>query len=250
MADNSKIEWTNTTWNPVTGCSKISEGCRYCYAERMACRLNKMGNRRYLNGFNVTLHHDLIDRPYEWQKSRFIFVNSMSDLFHEDVPFDFIYKVFNTMANTEQHIYQVLTKRSHRLLELSDRLPWKDNIWIGVSVENNDVIHRIQDIKKVPAKIKFLSCEPLIGEIKPTNLSSIDWVIVGGESGPNARPMKEAWVEGIYQMCKDYDVPFFFKQWGGVQKWKTGRLFHNKQFNEMPHMLSQYDNPVPQLVHS
>lgn len=234
MAGSSSIEWTEATWNPVTGCNKVSQGCKHCYAERMAKRLQAMGNSRYANGFNVTLHYDLIEAPYSWKKPRKVFVNSMSDLFHEDVPFKFIEKVFATMANTPQHTYQILTKRTKRLSKLAERLIWTNNIWIGTSVENEDVLERIANLRKVPAKIRFLSCEPLIGPLENINLDGIHWVIVGGESGPGARPMEAEWVRSIRDQCLSQQVAFFFKQWGGVQKHRYGRILDNETYDDYP----------------
>jgi protein gp37 len=234
MGVNSKIEWTESTWNPVTGCSKISPGCKYCYAERMATRLKAMGQANYAGGFNVTTHEHALETPLRWKKPSMIFVNSMSDLFHEMVPFDFIAKVFDVMNRASWHQFQVLTKRSERLRNSAPRLPWSDNIWVGVSVENADFVHRIDDLNSVPASIRFVSFEPLIGHVGRIDLSHIDWAIVGGESGPNARPMKKAWVEKIRAQCHEFDVPFFFKQWGGVNKKKAGRLLDGRTWNEMP----------------
>lgn len=234
MSGNSSIEWTEATWNPVTGCSKVSQGCKHCYAERMAKRLVAMGNPRYVNGFKVTLHHDLINLPYKWAKPRKVFVNSMSDLFHEEVPLDFIQKVFNTMNDTPRHTYQILTKRAARLAELAPYLNWGPNIWMGVSVENEDVIDRIDYLKEVPAAVRFLSCEPLLGPLNSMNLTDIHWVIVGGESGPGARPIEEEWVWDIKLNCERNNVPFFFKQWGGVQKHRNGRLLHGELYEEYP----------------
>ena len=236
MAGNSSIEWTEVTWNPVTGCNKVSKGCKNCYAERMAKRLKAMGSQRYENGFNITLHYDLIELPYHWKKPRKIFVNSMSDLFHEDVPLDFIKQVFNTMVETPHHTYQILTKRSNRLSELAEHLPWEKNIWIGTSVENEEVTFRINDLRKVPAYVRFLSCEPLIGPLDTLNLMDIHWVIVGGESGPGARQMNAEWVRSIRDQCKKQNVPFFFKQWGGVQKHRFGRELDNKTYDEYPNV--------------
>lgn len=234
MAGSSNIEWTEATWNPVTGCTKVSEGCRHCYAERMAKRLVAMKNPRYINGFNVTLHDDLIETPLKWSKPKRIFVNSMSDLFHEDVPLEFIQKVFDTMNKAHWHTFQILTKRSERLAELSRHLNWTPNIWIGVSVENEKVMNRIKDLKSVPAFIRFLSCEPLLGPLKNMNLEGIHWVIVGGESGPGARLMKSEWAKDIRNQCKEQNVAFFFKQWGGVQKHRNGRTLDNKTYDEFP----------------
>jgi protein gp37 len=184
MADNSKIEWTEATWNPVTGCSKISDGCKNCYAERLASRLRVMGSARYRNGFDITLHADLLEMPKRWRKPRVVFVNSMSDLFHDQVPLEFIQRVFDTMQNCPQHTFQVLTKRTARLRAIADKLPWPKNVWMGVSVENAAVMHRIDDLRAVPAAVRFLSCEPLLGPMQDLSLESIHWVIVGGESGP------------------------------------------------------------------
>lgn len=234
MATNSRIEWTEFTWNPVTGCSKISEGCRHCYAERMARRLKAMGNARYAHGFKVTLHDDLVDLPRRMRSPRLIFVNSMSDLFHEQVPTDFIRRVFDTMRASPQHTFQVLTKRSRRLRELAPELPWARHVWIGVSVEDSRVLSRTDDLRAVPAQVRFLSCEPLIGPLEALPLAGISWVIVGGESGPGARPMQTAWVESIRRQCRDARVRFFFKQWGGVRKDRTGRVLNGTTYDEMP----------------
>jgi protein gp37 len=238
MAGNTSIEWTEATWNPVTGCTKVSEGCRNCYALRMAKRLHAMGNPRYANGFNVTLHPDLVDLPRSWKKPRKIFVNSMSDLFHKDVPLKFIQKVFHTMNETPQHTYQVLTKRPERLLELSPFLSFTPNIWVGTSVEDVKATSRIDLLRDVPAYVRFLSCEPLIGPLDNLNLQNIHWVIVGGESGPGARPMKEEWALSIRDQCKVQNVAFFFKQWGGVQKHKYGRVLDNQIYDEYPQYYS------------
>ena len=234
MPTKTKIEWTETTWNPVTGCTKISSGCKKCYAERMAKRLHAMGHKRYKRGFEVTLHEDLIYQPLKWMKPRIIFVNSMSDLFHEKIPFSFIEKVFDSMAQCPQHIYQVLTKRSERLLELAPRLNWKENIWMGVSIEDENVKHRLEHLRQVPAFIRFLSCEPLLGPLDQLNLDGIHWVIVGGESGPGARPMNPLWVESILSQCQEQNVRFFFKQWGGVWKKRAGRILNGKIYSELP----------------
>ncbi len=231
---NTRIEWTETTWNPTTGCSKISEGCSNCYAERMAFRLNAMGSEKYRNNFRLTLHPELIDEPKGWKTPRTIFVNSMSDLFHELIPFEFIQKVFQTMNECPQHTFQVLTKRAQKLFEYDDRLHWTKNIWMGVTVESKLHVNRIEALRHSGAMVKFLSIEPLLSEIKNLNLSGIDWVIVGGESGPGARPMKENWVLDIKQMCNEQNVPFFFKQWGGRNKKKAGRVLEGRVWNEMP----------------
>ena len=234
MATTSNIEWTEMTWNPVTGCTKVSQGCKHCYAERMAKRLHAMGSSRYRNGFKPTLHQDLVDIPKSWKKSRLIFVNSMSDLFQDVVPDDFIRRVFKTMQECPQHTFQILTKRGERLRTLGQSLPWPENVWIGVSVEDERVVGRIRDLACVPAKVRFLSCEPLIGPLMDLPLENIHWVIVGGESGPGARPMNSEWVESIHRQCHGANVPFFFKQWGGVRKDMTGRELHGRTYDEMP----------------
>jgi protein gp37 len=245
MAAESKIEWTEMTWNPVTGCTKVSAGCQHCYAERMAKRLQAMGVERYRNAFQVTLHEDLIELPLKWKRPRLVFVNSMSDLFHEDVPLDFIQRVFETMVRCPEHNFQVLTKRSRRLRELACRLPWPSNVWIGVSIEDASVIYRIHDLCTVPAATRFLSCEPLLEPLDNLPLDGIQWVIVGGESGPGARPMRPEWVESIMRQCRVADVPFFFKQWGGVRKKRAGRRLHGRTYDEMP--AAFFDRPAAQL---
>jgi len=232
--NKTKIEWTEVTWNPLTGCNKISPGCQNCYAERMAKRLQAMGITTYRNGFRLTLHEHLIDVPLSWKKPRMIFVNSMSDLFHKDVPEYFILKVFKTMNQARQHVFQVLTKRSEKLQRLAPKLTWTPNIWMGVSVENSDYTFRIEHLRNTPAVVKFLSLEPLLGPIPNLNLRGIDWVIVGGESGPRARVMRKEWVIEIRNQCIDQSVPFFFKQWGGVNKKKTGRKLEGKIWSQMP----------------
>jgi protein gp37 len=234
MSTQTKIEWTEMTWNPVTGCSKVSAGCKNCYAERMAKRLQAMRQVRYLNGFNVTLHEDLIEQPMHWKQPRLIFVNSMSDLFHEKVPIEFIQRIFKVMEHCPQHEFQILTKRSSRLKELAGQLPWPANIWMGVSVEDARVVSRVQDLQAIPATIRFLSCEPLLGPLEQLPLEGIHWVIVGGESGPGARPMAIQWVDSIQRQCRLARVPFFFKQWGGVRKDRTGRQLHGRTYDEMP----------------
>ncbi len=222
------------TWNPVTGCVKVSQGCKHCYAERMAKRLRAMGSARYVDGFRPRLHEDLIDVPRRWKKSRTIFVNSMSDLFQEDVPTAFIQQVFSTMLDCPQHIFQVLTKRSERLLEIAHLLPWPENVWMGVSVEDEHVATRVRDLAMTPAHVKFLSCEPLIGPLPNLPLDDIDWVIVGGESGPGARAMHASWARDIRRQCRAAGSKFFFKQWGGVRKDMTGRLLDGRLYDEMP----------------
>jgi len=217
MADRSHIEWTDATWNPITGCTKVSEGCRFCYAERLAKRLQAMGVARYANGFQLQLHWDLIDIPRSWRRPRHVFVNSMSDLFHESVPEDFIQAVFQTMRECPQHTFQILTKRSARLRELAPSLEWRQNIWIGVSVESQATTFRIGDLQSVPALVRFISCEPLLGPIDHLPLSGIRWVIVGGESGAHARPMDPSWVRAIRQQCERASVAFFLAVGGHAQ---------------------------------
>lgn len=234
MAVNSGIEWTESTWNPVTGCTKISPGCKHCYAERMAKRLQAMGQPNYANGFQLTMQEHAVALPLGWKKPQTIFVNSMSDLFHADVPFEFIQQVFAVMRDAHWHRFQVLTKRSERLRELSPHLEWAPNIWMGVSVESSKYIHRIDDLRTTGAQIKFLSLEPLLGPLEGLCLDGIHWAIVGGESGPGARPISEAWVLDIRDQCRQSGVPFFFKQWGGVNKKKTGRLLNGRTWDEMP----------------
>jgi len=230
----TSIEWTQTTWNPVTGCTKVSAGCLNCYAERMASRLKAMGQPNYKNGFSLTCHPHMLDIPRRWRKPRLIFINSMGDLFHKDVPLKFIRDVFELIQTTPRHTYQLLTKRSERLAELSHFLTWPKNLWMGVSVETQSETRRIDQLRKVPAEIRFLSIEPLLGPIPSLDLKGIDWVIVGGESGPKARPMKEEWVLEIKAQCYDSQVPFFFKQWGGVRKKSSGRQLEGKTWDEMP----------------
>ena len=234
MAQKSKIEWTESTWNPVTGCTKISPGCKNCYAERMAKRLKAMRSPLYVNGFQVALHLEVLAKPLLWRKPRTVFVNSMSDLFHKKVPFDFIANIFDVMRKTPQHTYQALTKRSERLLTLNNKIDWPDNLWMGVTVENSDYYNRIDHLRQTDAKIKFLSLEPLLGPLPELNLQGIDWVIVGGESGPGSRPIEIEWVTQIRDQCLEANVPFFFKQWGGVNKKKNGRALENKIWDETP----------------
>jgi protein gp37 len=246
MATRSHIEWTEMTWNPVTGCSKVSAGCKNCYAEKLAKRLKAIGVERYQNGFKVTLQPDLLDVPFHWREPRTVFVNSMSDLFHERVPLSYIKKIFDTMLRSPQHTFQILTKRSQRLREVSLELPWPANIWMGVSVENEQVLDRIADLNTVPAAVRFLSCEPLIGPLENLRLEGIHWVIVGGESGAGARLMKREWVLSIHRQCKAAGVPFFFKQWGGVRKDLTGRELHGRTYDDMP-SVEQENIPTPDL---
>jgi protein gp37 len=236
MSLKSKIEWTENTWNPVTGCTKISDGCDNCYAFRMAQRLQKMGNHKYKDGFKVTLHPDCLNDPINWKKPSRIFVNSMSDLFHKDVPLDYIKKVFDIMNTTPQHAYQILTKRADMLLQYADELTWTDNIWQGITVENQKNVSRIDYLRKIPAKIKFISFEPLIGDVGKVDLINIDWVIVGGESGWYARPMDINWVLSIKDQCEQQGILFYFKQWGGTNKKKTGRELLGQTWDDMPEM--------------
>lgn len=245
MAGKSKIEWTDATWNPVRGCSRVSEGCRNCYAESLAARWSQPGGpfegyAEYRNGkpywtnkVEPTPH--LLHRPIHWKKPRLIFVNSMSDLFHEDLPIDYIKQVFDVMNQADWHVYQILTKRSKLMAEYASELKWQDHIWMGVSVEDEAVLDRIPDLLKTPAHIKWLSLEPLIGPLPNLDLDGIDWAVVGGESGPRSRPMDKQWVIDIRDKCRKTNTPFFFKQWGGTNKKKTGRLLDGKTYGEMPH---------------
>jgi protein gp37 len=230
----TKIEWTETTWNPTTGCTKISSGCKNCYAERMSLRLQAMAVKKYNDGFNLKIHPEVLEEPYSWRKPRTVFVNSMSDLFHEKMPFDFIKKVFKVMNDNPMHTFQVLTKRADILSKYSNELVWSKNIWMGVTVENQENVSRVDFLRDVNANVKFISIEPLIGEIKDLNLKNIDWVIVGGESGPGARPIKEKWVINLKEQCLNQNTHFFFKQWGGVNKKKNGRLLDGQTWDEMP----------------
>lgn len=237
MASKTSIEWTQYSWNPVTGCTKISPGCLNCYAERMAVRLKAIGHPNYTNGFRVSLHDHVLNAPLAWKRPSTIFVNSMSDIFHEDVPLDFIHKVFEIMKRSPHHQYQVLTKRAERLAHIGPSLKWPDNVWIGVSVESESFVYRIDCLRKTHAKIKFLSFEPLLGPISHLELDEIDWVIVGGESGPRARPMRPEWVIEIRNKCIEAKVPFFFKQWGGNNKKKAGRKLEGCTWNQMPKIM-------------
>ena len=232
----SKIEWTEVTWNPATGCTKISAGCKNCYAEKMARRLMAMGQEKYKNGFELTLHPDTLDEPFKLKKSRVVFVSSMSDLFHEEIPVSYIQRVFQVMNNNPQHVFQVLTKRAEILYQydLDGSLKWTHNIWMGVTVENHDVIQRIDYLRNTRARVKFLSCEPLLSCLPDMNLQNIDWVIVGGESGYGARPMKKEWVDNIRMQCHESNTKFFFKQWGGLNKKKNGRKLNGRTYSEMP----------------
>jgi protein gp37 len=234
MSQQSGIEWTESTWNPVTGCTKISAGCANCYAERMARRLQAMGQPNYAKGFDLALHEEMLELPLRWKKPQTIFVNSMSDLFHEKVPDAFVQRVFDVMNRASWHRFQVLTKRSARLAKLNAVLPWAPNIWMGVTVENQKCAVRLEHLRKTSAAIKFVSMEPLLGPISDPDLSGIDWVIAGGESGPGARPMAKEWVVEIREACLKSGVPFFFKQWGGVNKKQAGRRLEGRLWSQMP----------------
>ncbi len=245
MAQGSGIEWTHATWNPVTGCTKVSPGCKHCYAERFSKRLQHMGMEKYRNGFRISLHPDSLSDPLRWRSPRMIFVNSMSDLFHPDIEAAFVRQVFDVMVQAHWHIFQVLTKRPEVALSLADKLPWPHNVWLGTSVENRDYIHRIRTLQAVPARLRFLSLEPLLGPLGQFPLKGIHWVIVGGESGPGARLMKPQWVESIRDRCEVRGVPFFFKQWGGVNKKKTGREIGGRTWDDQPAI------PMPkELLHA
>ena len=238
MSIRSSIEWTESTWNPMTGCTKISPGCKHCYAERMALRLQAMGQPKYANGFKLTLHEHVLEQPLSWKKPQKIFVNSMSDLFHEDAPLDFVHRVFDVMRRASWHTFQVLTKRSRRLLELNPEIDWPTNVWMGVSVESQGYTFRIEHLRQTDARVKFLSLEPLLGPLPCLGLRGIDWVIVGGESGPGARPMTEQWVIDIRDQCLAVHVPFFFKQWGGVRKKRAGRVLRERTWDQVPALVS------------
>jgi protein gp37 len=243
VADGSSIEWTEATWNPTTGCDRVSAGCDNCYALTLAKRLKAMGAEKYQNdgdprtsgpGFGLTTHADALAVPYSWRQPRLVFVNSMSDLFHAKVPIAFVGDVFAVMAGTPQHTYQLLTKRSRRVRLVAEQLDWPSNLWLGVSVENAATMSRIDDLRHVPAAVRFLSCEPLLGPLDDLDLSGIGWVIAGGESGPRHRPMDPSWVTGIRDACRDADVPFFFKQWGGRTPKAGGRTLDGQTYDEMP----------------
>jgi len=236
MANKTKIEWTECSWNPVTGCTKVSAGCQNCYAATFAKRLKAMHNPRYTNGFNVTIHEDLITAPIKWKAPRKVFVNSMSDLFHEVLKDEIILSIFDTMNKASWHTFQVLTKRPERLQALSDRIKWTDNIWMGVSIESNDYLYRAEQLKSTNAKIKFISAEPLLSDLSGLNLDGIDWIIVGGESGHYCRPMEEEWAISLRDNAKETGVPFFFKQWGGTNKKKNGRLLEGRTYDEYPQL--------------
>jgi protein gp37 len=247
MAQGSGIEWTESTWNPVTGCAKISPGCKHCYAERMAIRLRAMGQPNYERGFKVTLQEHMLELPLTWRKPQTVFVNSMSDLFHKEVPDAFIRRVFDIMSRASWHTFQVLTKRAERMKTLGRNLEWPDNVWAGVSVESRDYLQRIDHLRSVPARVRFISFEPLLKSLGEIDLTAIDWVIVGGESGPGARPMEESWVVEIREQCLAAGVPFFFKQWGGANKKKAGRLLDGRTWDGLPPTLTA-PQPAATLV--
>ena len=234
MAINSHIEWTGATWNPITGCTKVSPGCANCYAARMARRLKEAGMRKYRNGFELTLHREQVREPLTWRKPQRIFVCSMSDLFHREVPTEFIRELFDVMREADWHQFQVLTKRAERIAELNGALEWPENIWLGVTVEEESFLHRLEHLRASKARIRFVSFEPLLGPLPRLDLRGIDWVIVGGESGPGARPIKQEWVIEIRDQCLAAGVPFFFKQWGGVFRSRSGRLLEGRTWDEMP----------------
>jgi protein gp37 len=242
VGDKSAIEWTDATWNPVTGCRKVSPGCKNCYAERLATRLYAMGNPRYQNGFDLTLHEDQLTLPLRWKQPKKIFVNSMSDLFHEQVPDDFIFQAFKIMERADWHLFQILTKRADRLAEIAPKLPWPTNVWQGVSVENADYTWRVSSLLNVPATVRFISVEPLLGPIPSLPLEGISWVIVGGESGPYYRAVEPGWVRGIRDQCIRAKVPFFFKQWGGFTPKAGGRSIDRKFWNEMPEISLRHEH--------
>ncbi len=244
----SSIEWTETTWNPLTGCQKISPGCKHCYAERMSHRLRAMGQPNYGNGFELTLHPRVLSAPLSWKRPQIVFVNSMSDLFQEEVPVSYIQEVFSIMRAASWHQFQVLTKRAERLEQLSDEIDWPDNVWMGVSVENQRYTSRIRCLSRTGAHIKFLSLEPLLGPLWNLNLAGIDWVIVGGESGPGARPIQEEWVLNIRNRCRTSQVPFFFKQWGGVRKKRTGRILEGRTWDGMPRKFRLGQRVLPDVA--
>lgn len=234
MKRRTAIEWAYATWNPVTGCTAFSPGCDHCYARRMAIKLQALGVAKYRHGFRLTLHRDVLRNPLEWKRPHRVFVNSMSDLFHEEVPLEFIQEVFAVMRRADRHLFQILTKRSKRLVRVAHRLPWPENVWMGVTVENRHYRYRIDDLRKVPARVRFLSLEPLLGPLGELDLTGIHWAIVGGESGPGARPMRAEWVRDIRRQCQEQSVAFFFKQWGGTNRKRAGRTLDGRTWNDMP----------------
>lgn len=238
MSLNSKIEWTEATWNPITGCTKISIGCENCYAERLCYRLKAMENEKYRNGFKPTIHPEALNEPLKWKTPKKVFVVSMGDIFHEDVPDDFIQEIFKVMNKSSMHIFQVLTKRSERYFKIMNNVEWSSNIWAGVTVEHSKYLHRLDDLRKVPSKVRFISFEPLLSDIPEISFKGIDWIIVGGESGPRSRKIDPSWVRNIKDQCLKQDTPFFFKQWGGFNKKKNGRKLDGKTWSEMPISIS------------
>ena len=234
MAQISKIEWTEATWNPTTGCTKISHGCKNCYAERLSKRLQSAGVKKYKNGFEISIHKSVLEDPLRWKKPKIIFVNSMSDLFHKSVPTDFICSVFDVMNRATHHIFQVLTKRPWRAQQMNNQLLWTPNIWMGTSIESERWLKRLDELKNINAQTKFLSLEPLLGPLPNLDFEGIDWVIVGGESGPRAREIRPQWVREIRNKCVEEEIPFFFKQWGGVFKKRTGRMLDGRTWNQLP----------------
>ncbi|MDG6912788.1 MAG: phage Gp37/Gp68 family protein [Nitrososphaerota archaeon] len=247
MSEVSSIEWTDATWNPVTGCSKVSQGCKHCYAERFAERFRGVPGHPFEQGFDVRLWPNRLTLPLTWKEPRRVFVNSMSDLFHEEVPDEFIHRVFGTMVRAKQHSFQILTKRAIRMARIAPFLPYSGNIWQGVSVEDSRVAWRIDELRKVPSSVRFLSLEPLIGPLRDLDLAGIHWVIVGGESGPGARPMKAEWVREIRDKCRIQSVPFFFKQWGGVFKHRTGRTLDGRTWDDFPLLVQRFGHSTPEL---
>ena len=243
MSTLSRIEWTHSSWNPVTGCSRVSEGCQHCYAERMAKRLQGMGVAKYAKGFEVNVHPDVLEEPLGWKKPRLIFVNSMSDLFHEKIPVAYLRQIFDVMRRADWHVFQILTKRAERLAKMAPRIDWPPNVWMGVTVESARFTHRIDHLREAGAAIKWLSMEPLLTPVSDIDLTGIDWVVVGGESGPGARPMKKEWVVDIQKQCREQNVHFFFKQWGGMNKKKAGRRLNGRIFDDMPEL----PDPVGQI---
>lgn len=244
VSSQSNIEWTNATWNPVTGCTAVSAGCDNCYAAALAARLKRMGNPRYKNGFKVTLHHDLLDLPLRWKQPRKIFVNSMSDLYHKDIPDDFVFAVFDTMRKAHWHQFQILTKRPQRLVRLAPSLSWPKNVWQGVSVEDNRVAFRADYLRKVPAAVRFLSCEPLIGPVDKVDFDDLDWIIVGGESGANARPMEKEWAADVLRRCRAMGIQFFFKQWGGYTHSAGGNRLNGRLYQYYPNPSPRWNEPA------
>jgi protein gp37 len=245
MGDQTAIEWADATWNPVTGCTKISPGCKNCYAERLAARLQAMGNPRYRNGFHLTLHHDQLRLPLRWREPRRIFVNSMSDLFHESIPFEFICDVFRTMKRADWHTFQILTKRADRLAQLAPMLDWPTNVWMGVSIENRRFVWRADRLRAVPAAVRFISAEPLLGPLEGLDLDGVSWLIAGGESGPIHRPVKVEWLRELRDRCQAEGVAFFFKQWGGRTSKAGRRVLDGREWSEWPKVASIYSFSGP-----